>query len=108
MARPIQPLMVTPAQRGALRRMAAGPTTSQRDARRCRIILLWADGLAQAEVARIERISRPVVSHWEGRFRQLGMEGLREGRRSGRKPSLSDTLKGQIITEATTPPPGHP
>jgi transposase len=107
MARPIQPLNITPEQRKELTRMVASPTTAQRDARRCRIILLRADGHGQVEVSDIVGVNRPVVSLWEGRFRKLGMEGLREGRRSGRRPSISEKVKGQIISEATTPPAGQ-
>jgi transposase/transcriptional regulator with XRE-family HTH domain len=47
------------------------------------------------------------VVHWEKRFLKGGIEGLREARRSGRPPVITEELKAQIISEAVRPPPGH-
>lgn len=107
MARPIRGLPLSPQQRTELQSVINRPTASQRQVQRCRIILLRADGLSQQQVAEGVGINRPVVVHWEKRFREGGMEGLNEARRSGRTPVISDSLKAQVITEATRPPPGH-
>ena len=48
-----------------------------------------------------------MVAQWENRFRESGVDGLEEAKRSGRKPSISEETKAQIIASATTPPPGH-
>ncbi|RFC44436.1 MAG: Homeodomain-like domain-containing protein [Verrucomicrobia bacterium] len=58
--------------------------------KRCRITLMRVDG----------------VSHWEKRFRNGGVDGRQEGRRSGRKPVISMELKAEIIAEAPRPPAG--
>jgi len=107
MARPIQALAVSPEQRHALQKVLRKPSATQREARRARIVLLRADGVGQQAVARQVGVNRPVVVHWEKRFKQGGLEGLREARRGGRKPTISPEIKAQIISEATRPPPGH-
>ena len=107
MARPIRLLSVSDVQRKELQRVVGRPTASQREVQRCRIILLRSEGLSQEEVAQRIGVNRPVVVHWEKRFRNGGLEGLKEARRSGRPPVISEELKAQIITEAVRPPPGH-
>jgi transposase len=106
MARPIKLLPLTPEQRQELNRVLRRPTTSQRMARRCHIVLLRADGHSQAEVARRLDINRPVVAQWEKRFSKDGVGGLEEARRSGRPKSVDPAKEAEIISEATRPPPG--
>ena len=36
-----------------------------------------------------------------------GIPGLAEAHRPGRKPVIPAQIRSEIITEATTPPPGH-
>jgi transposase len=107
MARPIQPLDLTPDERTELQQMAGNPTTPQRDARRARIILLRGEGFSQMEVAEKVGVNRPIVSQWESRFKKEGMAGLQERKRSGRKPTVDEKIKGEIISESTRPPPGR-
>lgn len=87
--------------------MVRKPTAPQREVRRARIILARADGLSQQQTATLVGVNRPVVAMWEGRFRKKGLAGLAEGRRSGRKPAISAQTRSEIITQATTPPPGR-
>lgn len=107
MARPIRILEASPEQKRSLEFMISRPTTPQREARRARIVLHRINGLTQEQTARTERVNRPVVVQWEKRFREGGIEGLREARRSGRKPSIRAEVKEAIITEATRPPKGY-
>lgn len=107
MARPITTLSVTEQQRRELRRIVARPSAQARQVRRARIILLRAEGRSQQEVAQLLGINRPVVCKWERRFKLQGLEGLREARRSGRKPSIPPQIQAEIISEATRPPAGH-
>jgi transposase len=107
MARPISIIPLTSEQRAELQRIIAKPTSSQRLVRRCRIILLRASGMRQQDVAADLKINRPVVAHWEKRFHRDGIPGLEERKRSGRKPTISEELRAEIITEATRPPSGR-
>jgi transposase len=104
MARPIRILPASNEQKHELRGMINRPTTPQREARRARIILHRITGLNQEQTARAEGVNRPVVVQWERRFRERGIEGLREATRSGRKPTISNRIKEAIITEVTRPP----
>jgi transposase len=99
MARPISIIPLTSEQRAELQRIIAKPTSSQRLVRRCRIILLRASGMRQLDVAADLKINRPVVAHWEKRFHRDGIPGLEERKRSGRKPTISEELRAEIITE---------
>ena len=107
MARPITPIVVSAQQGKELKRTASKPTTSQRLSRRCAIILLRAEGFSQQQVADRLRVNRPVVVHWERRFKASGIEGLNEARRSGRKSRVTEQIKAEILSHATRPPPGH-
>ena len=49
-------------------------------------------------------VSRVVVSRWEKRFRQRGVDGLSEAPRPGRKPWLDLETKERIVADATRPP----
>lgn len=104
MSRPIRSLQLLPQQRQELQGLIKRPTAPQRLVQRARIILERAEGLSQEQTARRLGINRPVVCLWEKRFRQAGLAGLNEARRSGRRPSLDWKLKEQIISEATRPP----
>jgi transposase len=107
MPRPVQVLEITDQQRRELRQLVNRPTATQREVRRAWIILNRADGLSQEATAERLEINRPVVNHWEKRFRQSGLAGLAEAVGRGRKPSLPEQKKAVIIAEATRPPRGQ-
>src|SRR5215218_8251037 len=70
-------------------------------AQRARIVLLAADGLPNAEIARRVGVSAPTVQLWRGRYQRSGVAGLTDAPRSGR-PRTIDARK---IIEATLRPP---
>jgi transposase len=107
MSRPISSLSVNADQRQELQRIISRPTNSQRLVRRCQIILQRSAGVSQEQVAQQLGVNRPVIAQWEKRFRKSGVAGLAEAKRSGRKPTISEEIKSQIIATATTPPSGH-
>lgn len=86
--------------------MVNRPKATKREVRRASIILRRAEGLSQQQTAEAVGVNRPVVAKWEKRFSQHGMAGLAEARRTGRKPSVSDMIRREIITEVTRPPAG--
>jgi len=107
MSRPISKLTVTLEQEKQLRHFVKQPTTSQRMVRRGRMILHRFEGLSQQETALRVGVRRTVVSQWEKRFKADGIAGLSEARRSGRKPTVSEQVKAEIISESTRPPKGQ-
>jgi transposase len=70
-------------------------------AQRARIVLLAADGLSHAEIARRVGVSAPTVLLWRRRYQRSGVAGLTDAPRSGR-PRTIDARK---IIEATLRPP---
>lgn len=107
MARPIRVLSLDPVQLRELQAMIKRPKASQREVRRARIILYRAEGHSQQQTADLVGVNRPVVVKWESRFMKSGLPGLAEARRSGRKPSIAVQTRSEIITQATSPPPGR-
>ena len=71
-------------------------------AQRARIVLLAADGLPHAEIARRVGVSAPTVLLWRRRYQRSGVAGLTDAPRSGR-PRTIDARK--IIEATLTPPP---
>ncbi len=68
-------------------------------ARRARIVLLAADGMPNAEIARIVGVSRPTVIGWRERYAQGGIERLEDEPRPGR-PRVIDEIDVVIATLA--------
>jgi len=92
-----------------LNRWLRAHNTPQRVVFRCNIVLNYAKGLTQQQVADKLSTTRTTVRLWCSRFADQGPEGLTKiapGR--GRKPTISDTKIDQIV-EATlhTTPPGE-
>lgn len=66
---------------------------------RTKIVLAAARGEGNAQIARDLGITEDTVRKWRGRFRRLGMPGLRDRRRSGRPPRYG--LEDQLLIVAT-------
>jgi transposase len=107
MARPVSKLELDATQRRELQRIVSASTSTVRQVRRARIILLRAEGKAQAEVAEAVQVNRPVVAVWERRFRQRGLAGLQDAKGRGRKNSLSQAKVARVLEEAVRAPAGR-
>jgi hypothetical protein len=89
-------IRLTPAQRQTLLAWQRATTIAAGHARRGRIILLVADGMAIATVAATVGISRRFVYKWVLRFLEQGVEGLankpgRGHRRVSPMPALAES-----------------
>ena len=60
MARPVSMVELDATQRRELQRIVSASTSTVREVRRARIILLRAEGKAQAEVAEAVQVNRPL------------------------------------------------
>ena len=80
-------------------------TSSQRDARRARIVLAAADGAQSTHIAVRLGVSVDMVSTWRGRFAREGLEGLLDRPRRGRPSRLTPVERAQIVSLACEPPP---
>ncbi len=107
MARPIAVLDILDAERAELERRVRATTTSQRDFRRARIVLLRCQGLSQREVAQQVGVSVACVSRWSRRFDVEGIAGLNERPGRGRRPSIPVATVKKVVTEAGQKPAGR-
>src|SRR3990167_6194661 len=81
-----------------LQRLVQAPSTPQGIAKRCRIVLLAQEGIANHSIARALSISRPTVLLWRSKFMTKGSVGLltiAEGR--GRKKEIQQEKIEAII-----------
>jgi transposase len=69
---------------------------------RARIVLLAADGMANAAVGRQVGVSTPTVLAWRNRYDAGGIEALVDLPRSGRPPVVDEAA---VITHTLNPPP---
>lgn len=63
---------------------------------RLQMVYLLAQGKSSREVAEIYQVSFKQVLNWAHRFRQEGLEGLKDKPGRGRRASLSDTSLEEI------------
>ena len=71
-------------------------------AQRARIVLLAAEGVPNAEIARVVGVSRPTVVGWRQRYIESGIGGLADLDRPGR-PVLID--EAEVVVATLTAPP---
>jgi transposase len=99
------PAAALPLRRGDRRKLeqwVRSSTVPAGRARRARIVLLSADGLAKQEIAGRVGVTRPVVDKWRARYAERGMAGLYDEDRPGRPATVDQS---RIITATLTPPP---
>jgi transposase len=107
MSRPTSKLELTEQQRRELTRIVRAATSTQRELRRARIVLLRAQGKSQAQTAQEIQVNRPVVAVWEKRFRQHGLAGLADAKGRGRKASVPTQAAARVLAEVVQPPAGR-
>jgi transposase len=76
-------------------------------AARARIVLLAADGLPNAEIARRTGTSRPTVVDWRARYGAGGIRALHDQPRSGRPPKIDEIDVVVATLAADGRPPAH-
>jgi transposase len=81
---------------------------SHKHVQRARIVLLSAERLAVAEVARSAGVSRPAVWRWQRRYAEAGAAGLlRDKTRPPGTPPLPAETVARVVTMTCTEPPGE-
>ena len=80
----------------------------QKHMQRARIVLLSADRLPVAAVARQAGVSRPAVWRWQRRFAEQGVSGLlRDKTRPPGTPPLPDETVARVVAMTCAEPPGE-
>ncbi|WP_190852142.1 helix-turn-helix domain-containing protein, partial [Actinomadura sp. RB99] len=87
-----------------LRRLESARSVSAGLARRARIVLLAAQGLAHTEVAERTGTSVPTVRHWRDRYTSGGIAALTDAARPGRPRSVDEV---EIVVRTLEPPPAR-
>jgi len=83
-------LVLREGDRQRLADLARLPSVPSGLAKRARIVLLAADGMPNAQIARAVGVSRPTVIGWRDRYQRGGIKGLEDERRSGRPAEISE------------------
>lgn len=103
---PRKVLKLTLAQQRDLRSILARPKAPAGLVRRARVVLMSAEGISGAEIARRLDLTPEAVSRIRSRFRNAGPEGLADRPRSGRKDhAVPEATIEQIVQLAMSPPP---
>jgi DNA-binding CsgD family transcriptional regulator len=89
MARTPYRIELSESEERELRRRARQQTRAYREVLRAKIVLLAAEGLDNAEIARRLDTTREAVSRWRKRFHEERLQGLEDRPRAGRPRRFS-------------------
>src|SRR5215210_6345221 len=96
------PLVLRSGDGPRLTAMVRSQTVTSASGQRARIVLLAAEGVPNAEIARRVGVSRPTVVGWRQRYTEAGIAGLADQQRSGR-PAVID--EADVVVATLTKPP---
>jgi transposase len=88
---------LTDEERALLESFTRRHTSAQALALRARIVLDAADGFTNGEIAERQRVSRPTVTKWRGRFARLRIDGLLDEPRPGRPRTIADEQVEAVV-----------
>ena len=101
------PLVLREGDRPRLEGMLRSSSIRAGLAQRARIVLLAADGLSNAEIARRTGTSRPTVVDWRARYVAGGVAALQDQPRSGRPPEIDEIDVVVATLAGDGRPPAH-
>jgi transposase len=91
--------------RRRLSRQVRAKGAPAREVERARIVLLAADGLPGKEIASRVGCSEPTVVLWRSRYAEFGLAGLADAPRSGKPPTIPQSVRDEILSLTLTEPP---
>lgn len=106
MARKGTPIHLTMEEKQELLVMSRSQKLERRYVERAEIILYSDEGLSMEEIVVQTGLSKPVVNKWRQRFRQQGIEGLKDAARSGKPRVITPEQQALVIEKACTKPEG--
>jgi transposase len=106
MARIAQPIVATETQLQELMTMKRSLKIERRYSQRAEVILLSLDGRTLEEIIDKTGLSRPGVNKWRQRFRESGIEGLKDAPRPGKPKMITPEQKATVIQKACEKPEG--
>ncbi len=100
--RPAPALVLRDGDRAELERWTRSNRFGASAAKRARIVLLAAEGVANTRIAELSDATVTTVLNWRGRYEDRGIAGLRDAPRPGRPRTLDHRA---IVAETLKPPP---
>ena len=102
-------MVVSPAQREVLEKVARSSTAAHREVLRARVLLDLGDGMGNKTAAARHGVTAVTVRSWRAAFTGDGLTGWGEVKKGrGRKPVISEETIAEIVElTAKTTPPGH-
>jgi transposase len=99
-------LMLREGDRKKLGDLARLPSVPSGLAKRARMILLAADGVPNAEIARVTGASRPTVIAWRERYEAGGIPALGDAPRTGRPTEIDEieVVAATLVNNGRPPP----
>ncbi|GAO27918.1 IS630 family transposase [Geofilum rubicundum] len=94
------------AEKEELLTMSRSRKLERRYVERAEIILLSDQGLSMDNIVEQTGLSKPVVNKWRQRFRQLGIDGLKDAPRSGKPRTITPEQQATVIDKACSKPDG--
>jgi transposase len=98
-------LVISQEQRDELEALVRQSSARAGLVQRSRVILLAAQGISNAQIARQVQCRAHVVGKWRRRFADAGLAGLADRARSGRPVELSQKLRQRVVTSVCRQPP---
>jgi transposase len=106
MARIGKPIELTVAEKEDLFTMSRSLKLERRYVDRAEIILLSEQGLSMNDIVEQTGLSKPVVNKWRQRFREHGIDGLKDAPRSGKPRTITPEQQAMVIDKACSKPKG--
>jgi putative transposase len=104
MARIAKPIKLTMEDRESLLTMSRSRKLERRYVERAEVILLSEQGMSMDKIIEHTGLSRPVVNKWRQRFREKGVEGLKDAPRSGKPRTITAQQQAMVIDKACSKP----
>lgn len=95
--RPVVPIQVSDLEQAELSTISRSRSLPHALVKRAQVILLSTQGERTEDIAKQTGFSRPTVSHWRRRFRELGLAGLYGEQRSGRPRTIGEDRVAALI-----------
>jgi transposase len=104
MARKSQPIEVSDAEKAELITMSRSLKLERRYVDRANIILMSIQGETLDSIVSNSGLTRRVVNKWRNRYREKGLEGLKDAERSGKPSVITAAQKAMVIQKACEKP----
>ena len=107
MSNHVRTLTLTDQQRSVLQSRIRARGEAARVVERARVVLLASEGVPGVEIAERVGCSEPTVIRWRSRFAERGLAGLVDEPRSGKPPTIDQSIRDEILTLTLTEPPAE-